>query len=216
LSPILLVLLAYLMGATPTSLWVGKGIYGVDLRTVGSKNLGATNAYRILGWKAALPVVAVDALKGWAPAALLPRLAHSDSPWAWVLAYGAAAILGHVYSVWVGFRGGKGVATGAGVFLALAPWAALAATGVWLAALGSTRIVSVASLLAAVALPVAVALTPHQGGPTLVAFSAVLAVFVTWAHRANIGRLSRGEELRFGHSGAQSGASGPPRGGSDR
>jgi glycerol-3-phosphate acyltransferase PlsY len=199
-NPLLLLLLAYLVGATPTSLWVGKRFHGVDLRTVGSRNLGATNTFRVLGWKAAVPVLAVDVLKGWVPTWLFPRL-DWGTPWGWALAYGAAAILGHVYSVWVGFRGGKGVATGAGVFLALAPWATLAAAGVWLLTLLAARLVSLASILAALALPAAVAFTPHRGGPVLVAFSAALAVFVLWTHRSNVARLLRGEERGFGRAG---------------
>lgn len=196
-SPFLLVALAYFLGATPTSLWLGRGLHGVDLRAVGSGNLGATNTFRVLGWKAAAPVMALDLLKGWLPTWTFPRVDGVDA-WGWTLAYGAAAIFGHVYSVWVRFRGGKGVATGTGVFLALAPWGVLAAAVVWAGVVAATRIVSVGSILAALVLPVAVALTPHQGGRAVVAFSAGLAAFVIWAHRANIVRLIRGEEHRFG------------------
>jgi glycerol-3-phosphate acyltransferase PlsY len=196
-SPYLLLPVAYLLGATPTSLWVGKTVYGVDLRTVGSGNLGATNALRVLGWKAALPVVIVDILKGWLPAWLFPRI-DSSAVWSWAIAYGAAAILGHVYSLWARFRGGKGVATSGGVFIALAPWGALVATSAWFLIAMLTRISSAASLTAAVALPIAVALTPHEGGRGLVAFSAALSAFVIWAHRANIRRLMRGEEKPMG------------------
>jgi acyl phosphate:glycerol-3-phosphate acyltransferase len=197
MSPFLLLPFAYLLGAIPTSLWVGKTVYGIDLRTVGSGNLGATNALRALGWKAALPVVIVDVFKGWLPAWLFPRL-DSSSAWAWAVAYGAAAILGHVYSLWARFRGGKGVATSGGVFIALAPWAALVATSAWFLVAALTRISSAASLTAALALPFAVWLTPHEGGQGLVAFSAALSAFVIWAHRANIRRLMRGEEKPMG------------------
>lgn len=198
MNPFLLLLLAYLLGATPTSLWVGKGIHGVDLRTEGSGNLGATNTFRVLGWKAALPVVVVDVLKGWFPAWFFPQIDVTGSPWIWGAAYGAAAIVGHVYSVWVHFRGGKGVATSGGVFLALTPWAVAVAFVTWLVALLATRTASVASIVAAVALPVAVAFTPHEGGAAMVAFTAALAVFVIWAHRSNVRRLLRGEEPRLG------------------
>jgi glycerol-3-phosphate acyltransferase PlsY len=197
MPPILLLSLAYVLGATPTSFWVGRLFYGVDLRAVGSGNLGATNAYRTLGARAAIPVMVVDLLKGWAPVALFPRLV-TEAPFGWTLAYGAAAILGHVFSFWVGFKGGKGVATSAGVFLALAPWAVLVALIVWLAAVLLTGYVSLGSILAALILPIAITLTPHVGGnPTLV-FTVALALFVVWAHRANVGRLVRGEEKRFG------------------
>ena len=120
MSPYALVLLAYVVGATPTSFWVGRYGYGVDLREMGSGNLGATNTFRVLGGKAALPVMVVDIAKGWLPVFLFPQV-DGSAAWTWALAYGAAAIVGHVFSFWVGFRGGKGVATSGGVFLALAP-----------------------------------------------------------------------------------------------
>ena len=196
MKPLSFVVLSYFLGAIPTSFWVGKAIYGVDLREKGSGNLGATNALRVLGWKAALPVVLVDVGKGFAPAWLFPRL--EPAPWSWALAYGAAAILGHVFSVWVRFRGGKGVATSAGVFLGLAPWAVLAGFVVWTVTVSVTRIVSLGSVLAALTIPVAVWFLPHDGGRPLLLFTVALAVFVIWAHRANLRRLARGEELRLG------------------
>ena len=190
-----LLLLAYLVGATPTSYLVGRLAYGIDLRKHGSGNLGATNVFRVLGWRAAVPVGIVDVAKGWAPAALFPRWDQAAEP-EWALAYGAAAIVGHVFSVYVKFRGGKGVATSAGVFTALAPWATLVALVVWVTTVAITRIVSLGSLLAAVALPVAVYFTDE---PRVTVWLAVgLALFVIYAHRSNIGRLVRGEENRFG------------------
>ncbi len=193
-----LVVLAYLMGATPTSYWVGRAFYGVDLRQHGSGNLGATNTVRVLGWKAAVPVIVVDLGKGFVPVWFFPRVL--DVPIGWTLAFGAAAIFGHIYSVWVGFRGGKGVATSAGVFLALAPWAVLGAFVVWAAVTLPTRYVSLGSMVAAASLPVFVAVTPHRGGTGMLVFTAALAVFIIWAHRTNIRRLLRGEENRFGAS----------------
>ncbi|CAN5623652.1 glycerol-3-phosphate 1-O-acyltransferase PlsY [soil metagenome] len=195
--PLLLVVASYLVGATPTSYWVGRGFHGVDLRTQGSGNLGATNVFRVLGWRWALPVVVVDILKGWAPVALFPLLLAGGVE-VWALAFGAAAILGHMYSFWVGFRGGKGVATSAGVFLGLAPLAVLAAFVVWSAAVVLTRYVSLGSVLAALVLPVAVISLPHRGGAILPFFASALAIFVIWAHRANVQRLLRGEENRIG------------------
>lgn len=210
--PLLLLVLAYVLGATPTSYWVGRAFHGVDLRTVGSGNLGATNTFRVLGWRAALPVMLVDILKGWAPVALFPLVPGApDSP-RWVLAFGAAAIVGHVYSFWVGFRGGKGVATSAGVFMGLAPWAVLVAFLVWVALVFSTRMVSAGSIAAALVLPVAVLLTPTRGGSAVIVFSFLLSFFVLFAHRSNIRRLLRGEEHRFGRGGAVvgSGDTAPP------
>ena len=193
----LLLVAAYLLGAIPSSFLVGK-LRGIDLRQHGSGNLGATNAFRVLGWKAALPVFVVDVAKGFVPAWYFPRLAPPGSPWAWAIAYGAAAIVGHVFSVWVRFRGGKGIATSAGVFLGLAPWAVLAGFVVWALTVASTRIVSLASMLSALTIPIAVWLLPDPGGRTLQWFTIGLAVFVIWAHRDNVRRLLRGEEHRFG------------------
>lgn len=203
MNPWLLVGLAYLLGSVPTSGWVGKGLYGVDLRKEGSGNLGATNTFRVLGWKAALPVVVFDIFKGWLPVAAFPAWAGGTT-FAWVLGFGAAAVAGHVFSVFAGFRGGKGVATSAGVFLGLAPLAVGLCLVLFVGLVAATRIVSVGSLAAAVALPILVALTPHRGGDALLLFSVVLSLFVLWAHRANVGRLLRGEENRFGRRGGAS------------
>ncbi len=197
MNPWLLLALSYLVGSMATSLWVGRAFFGVDLREKGSGNLGATNTFRVLGWRAALPVAIVDIAKGWAPVALFPAWAGGVG-FGWVLAFGGAAIAGHVFSVFVRFRGGKGVATSAGVFLGLAPLAAGVCIALFVVLVWATRIVSVGSLAAAVALPILVAVTPHQGGNGLLAFTLVLAAFVIWSHRANIGRLLRGEENRFG------------------
>ena len=197
MNPALLTLLAYGIGATPTSYWVGKGIYGIDLRTKGSSNLGATNTFRILGWKAALPVVFFDIGKGWFVVAMFPRWQAGDV-WEWALAYAAAAIVGHMFSFWVAFRGGKGVATMAGAFIALAPWAVMISFLVWLVVVFTTRYVSLASVFAMAVAPAGVYFTPHQGGATVLWFTAALASLVVWAHRGNMGRLLRGEENRFG------------------
>lgn len=196
MNPYLLLAVAYLLGAVPTSYWVARGVYGVDLRSAGSGNLGATNTFRLLGWRAAAPVVLFDIFKGWLPVWLFPGLASVED-FGWTLAFGAAAIIGHVFSVWVRFRGGKGVATSAGVFLALAPWAVLIGLLIFFGLALLTRIVSLGSLAAALTLPLTVALTPHRGGDLLVGFSVALSLFVVWAHRSNIRRLLRGEENRF-------------------
>lgn len=192
--PWLFLLASYLVGATPTSYIVARRFHGIDLREHGSGNLGATNAFRVLGWKAATPIFIVDIFKGWLPAALFP-LWDGASGWGWPLAYGALAIVGHVFSVYVGFRGGKGVATGAGVFLALAPIAVLAGFAAWLLLVFATGYVSVASIAAAITLPVVVLIT--QGAGPVFYLSLALAAFVIYAHRANVRRLLRGEEHRF-------------------
>jgi glycerol-3-phosphate acyltransferase PlsY len=190
-------LLAYLAGSIPTAWLVGRA-FGVDLREHGSGNLGATNAYRVLGTKAAVPVVVVDVLKGWAPTALFPGWDGAGDP-RLALAYGLLAIAGHVWPVWLGFRGGKGVATGAGVLIALTPLTALVALLVWLGVLSLTRIVSVSSLAAATVVPLVAWITD---APTFtVGFCTFVAAFVWWTHRTNLRRLRRGEELRFGRPG---------------
>jgi acyl phosphate:glycerol-3-phosphate acyltransferase len=192
----LLVLAAYLIGALPTSYAVARLVRGIDLRQHGSGNLGATNAFRVLGWRAATPIFIIDIAKGFIPAFFFPRLDGREVA-TWALAYGAAAILGHVYSVYVGFKGGKGVATGAGVFLALAPLAVLVGLVIWLLLVFTTGYVSLASITAAAALPIMVALTGAPG--EVLVLSAFLSAFVIYAHRANIRRLMRGEEHRFRH-----------------
>lgn len=198
MTPILFLLLAYVLGSTPTSYWVGRFAFGVDLRTVGSGNLGATNTFRALGWKAAVPVAMVDVLKGWFPVWFFPQHDYTAT-WAWTLGYAGAAILGHVFSFWVRFKGGKGIATSAGVFLGLAPWGVLVALLVWIAVTFTTRIVALGSLAAAVTLPVFLFFSPPaRGGDALILFTVALAIFVFWAHRSNIRRLLRGEENRFG------------------
>lgn len=209
MSPWAFLVIAYALGATPTSFWVARFVYGVDLRSEGSGNLGATNAFRVLGAKAASPVLVFDVLKGWIPVSVFPGLAVTPGgpplSDAWVLAIAGAAIVGHVFSFWVRFSGGKGVATSAGVLLALAPWAVLAGFVGWLILVGITRIVSIGSIAAAILVPLAVAFTPHQAGSPMIWFAAGLGVFVIWAHRSNIGRLRRGEEPRFGGSSASEG-----------
>ena len=197
---LLLILAAYAAGAIPTSLWVGRLFHRVDLRREGSGNLGATNVFRVLGWKTALPVVLVDILKGWAPAALFPQVG-ADGGAGWGMAYGAASILGHVFSFWVGFRGGKGVATSAGVFLALAPIGTGVAVAVWIVAVWTTGFVSVGSIAAALTLPAVLLVTPVAREPLILPVTVLLAAFVLWTHRTNIGRLLRGEEHRFRRKG---------------
>ena len=191
---------AYFLGAVPTSYWVGKTFHGVDLREHGSGNLGATNAFRVLGWGSAVPVVLVDLAKGFLPVWLFPML--TGAGFGWTLAFGAGAIAGHMFSLFVGFKGGKGIATSAGVFVGLAPWAVLGALVVWCLLTFSTGYVSLGSIGAALVLPPLIAVTPHRGESGLLWFATALALFVVWAHRGNIGRLMRGEENRFSRRGA--------------
>ncbi|HEX3160858.1 MAG TPA: glycerol-3-phosphate 1-O-acyltransferase PlsY [Gemmatimonadaceae bacterium] len=193
---------AYLSGAFPTAYLAGRLVKGIDLRQHGSGNLGATNVYRLLGSKVAGVVLLVDALKGALPVLLLPSLLVSDRPELWAIAFGVAAILGHVRSpflLWKG--GGKGVATAGGVFGALAPVAMLAAIVAWGLVLWATGYVSLASLTAAALLPLVVLATLGASSPVF-GFSVVVALFVFWTHRANIQRLRAGTENRFGRKAA--------------
>lgn len=190
---ILLILAAYLTGAIPTSFIVGR-IKGIDLRQHGSGNLGATNAFRVLGRNAAIPVFVFDIFKGFFPTYFFPLWDRSDVALL-ALAYGAAAIVGHVFSIYVRFKGGKGVATSAGVLLALAPAAVLIGLAVWATLVFVTGYVSLGSIVAAVIVPIVVLLM--QGTTAVFWLTLAVAAFIIYAHRANIGRLRRGEEHSF-------------------
>ena len=190
---------AYLIGSIPTAYLVGRA-NGVDLRTVGSGNLGATNVFRTLGWKWGLFVYLVDVLKGVVPVLWLPAVASVAGGWPWGVVFGVIAILGHVRPVFLmGKGGGKGVATASGVFLALAPVAAGCALIAFIITVAVTRYVSLGSLIGALVLPVVLLVQSHGLSP-LVLVSAAIAAFVFWTHRDNIGRLRRGEERRVGRS----------------
>jgi glycerol-3-phosphate acyltransferase PlsY len=197
MSPIVGVLLSYLAGSVPSAYLAGK-FRGVDLRKHGSGNLGATNVARVLGAKTGAVVFLADLLKGFLPVYFLPTYTETLRPELWALVYGVAAIAGHVKPIFLlGKGGGKGVATATGVFLALAPLPVLVANAVWIIAFYFTRYVSLASLLAAAILPIAILVwTRNPQSPVLIA-SVIIASFVFWTHRANIGRLRRGEEHRF-------------------
>lgn len=200
-----LILAAYLVGSIPTSLWLARYVKGVDLRRWGSGNLGATNLYRAAGPRLALVAVVIDVGKGFVPAWFFPQLDASGAP-QWALAYGVAAVIGHIYSAWAGFDGGKGVATGGGFYLALAPLAVGLGLVVWAALIVTVRIASIASLLAASLLPGLVWLSGHRSDYVFWA-SLPLAALVWWTHRSNIARLMAGEEPRVAR-----GSGAPPQG----
>ncbi len=202
MHPGLALALAYASGSIPFALIAGR-LHGVDLRTQGSGNLGATNVFRVLGWKTGVTVFLADALKGALPVLLLPSHIDSQRPVAvWGILVGVAAIAGHVRPLFLGLRkGGKGVATAAGVFFALAPVPMLATFAVFTAVVFASGYVSLGSLTSAVLLPTLLAVTLGAGSP-LFLVSVVIAAFVFWTHRGNIRRLRRGEEHRFGKGGA--------------
>lgn len=186
---------SYLVGAIPTSYLVGRLFRGIDLREHGSRNLGATNLYRVLGWRYAVPVGLFDVAKGALPVLILGPLGPAGG--LFPLACGITAVLGHVFSIFVGFRGGKGVATGAGVVLAVAPGAVAVAFAVWAVLVYATGYVSVGSICGAVAYPVAVYLL-HADQRPYIGVHIGLATAIVWFHRANIRRLLNGTENRFG------------------
>jgi glycerol-3-phosphate acyltransferase PlsY len=197
MSPIIGVVLSYLAGSIPSAYLAGKA-RGVDLRKHGSGNLGATNVVRVLGPKIGAAVFIADLLKGFLPVYFLPRYTETLQPGLWALVFGVAAIAGHVKPIFLlGKGGGKGVATASGVFLALAFVPMLIAEALWIIVFYFTRYVSLASLVGAAVLPVAILVLSHDPRSPVFIASVVIASFVFWTHRANIGRLRRGEEHRF-------------------
>jgi glycerol-3-phosphate acyltransferase PlsY len=198
------ILASYLVGAIPTSYLVSRLVAGIDLRQHGSGNLGATNLYRVLGWKYAVPVALFDIAKGAVPVLCFAPLVSDSQLFA--LACGVAAIVGHVFSVFVRFKGGKGVATAAGVMLGLTPAALGISALVWVVLVALTGYVSLGSIAAAAVFPLAVYLLEHPARPELIWIDAAVAAGVIFLHRRNIQRLLRGTENRF----RRSTASAPP------
>ena len=190
-------LAAYLLGAIPFGLVIA-GTRGIDLRKFGSGNIGATNAMRALGKPLGLLVFLLDAAKGFAPACLgLRGIAGLPASPGWGLGLGAAAVLGHTFPVWLRFKGGKGVATACGVWLAVAPLPCLIALGVFVLALVLTRYVSLASTLAAFALPLALKIQAESPDGMVMA-AAAMALLIAVRHRGNFVRIAAGVEPRLG------------------
>jgi acyl phosphate:glycerol-3-phosphate acyltransferase len=187
---------SYLLGAIPTSYLAGRIFRGIDLREHGSRNLGATNLYRVLGWRFAVPVGLLDAAKGLIPVLVFaPRVSSSEL---FALVCGLTAVVGHAFSVFVRFKGGKGVATAAGVMLGLTPAALGVAAAVWVALVYLTGYVSVASISAAAVFPVAVFLIDRPARAAMLWLDVAVAAGIIWLHRGNIRRLLNGTENRFG------------------
>jgi acyl phosphate:glycerol-3-phosphate acyltransferase len=181
---------AYLLGSIPFGYLAGRA-RGVDIRTLGSRNVGATNVFRTLGKPIGIAVMVLDIAKG-VVAVVIARIL-TDDPWPLVAA--GAAVVGHVYPLWLRFKGGKGVAVGCGVAIGLVPWVALALVPVWVLLVGLTRYVSLASIVVAVASAPTVWLFGCER--SAVVFAVIVGVAVVVRHRANIVRLVRGEELRL-------------------
>jgi len=185
---LLLILVAYGLGAVPFGLYVARFVKGIDPRDAGSKNVGATNVARLCGAQWGVLVLVLDIFKGYLPAALAP----DGMGWVALSLIGAASILGHAYSPMLDFRGGKAVATTIGVFLALAPWAMFFAVVCCLTVIALSGYVSVGSLTLALALPVFSLLTGNIG---LVPLALGVMLFLFWRHRENILRLNKGQEM---------------------
>lgn len=195
---IVILILAYLLGSIPSSVWLGKWLKGVDLREHGSGNAGATNAFRVLGKPIGIAVLAMDILKGF----LAVNLSHMqdtilpDSE-AWMIlriALGFLAVAGHIFPVFAGFDGGKGVATMAGVGLAIHPYAALAAMGIYLLVFLVIRLSALGSLTAVISYPVWVILVFQSEYKAIWVFSVAVPILIFITHRSNIARLIRGKE----------------------
>jgi glycerol-3-phosphate acyltransferase PlsY len=199
-----IVLISYLIGSVPAGYIAGR-VAGIDIRKVGSGNIGATNVLRVLGKRYGYPVFLFDFAKGTVAVEISILIFNSTyhaevSREVCATLAGVSSVIGHSYPVWLGFKGGKGVATSFGVVFGLIPVAALIAVVVWLMTFGTTRYVSVASMTAALVLPVTVVAMLYLkqlSGPTLLLFSTCLAAIVIWRHRSNVSRLMSGTEPRF-------------------
>ena len=191
-------LASYLLGSIPFGLLLGKLLGGKDVRNVGSGNIGATNVARAAGPGAGILTLLLDTVKGALPVWLAGHLTNETG--SWMMLAGLAAMAGHCFPVWLGFRGGKGVATATGVFFVLCPLATSGAIVLWILVVAFWGYVSLASIAAAAAMPLLVYLfwAPHHAPPYAVSFGTLLAaVLIIWKHEANIRRLLAGEEPRF-------------------
>lgn len=203
LSVIFLLIVAYLLGSIPNAVWIGKRYYGIDVREHGSKNAGATNTLRVLGRQAALPVFALDVLKGFAAVTLMSLMKYSPAVGDEMLTIFkilavVAAVLGHIFPIFADFRGGKGVATLVGSVVAIAPSIILLCFGVWLVIFILTNYVSLASMCAGVSFPIFILTSPRTNDNiSLIIFSFAVAVLLIWTHRKNISRLRAGTESKI-------------------
>ena len=194
-------LVAYIMGSFPMGYWVGQVFFKKDITATGSGNIGATNTYRILGPRAGAVVLLADFLKGAAPVIIMKSVKAPVelAPW-FVVAAGLLAMFGHTFSVFLKFKGGKGVATALGVIIVLLPNVMVALLAIWLVVLGLTRYISASSIIAVVLLPAFTFLWYGQETP-LIIFSFLVAILVLYKHRSNIKRLMQGVEPKVGSSG---------------
>lgn len=197
LSNIILVALAYLLGSIPSAVWIGKRFYNIDVREHGSGNAGATNTLRVLGKKAGIPVLIIDALKGYVAVTLINWSAYTPHSTPFInfqLVLGTAALLGHIFPVFASFRGGKGIATLLGITIAVSPVASAISIAVFLIVFLSFSYVSLGSIIAAVVYPLSVILVLKTTALSLIVFSLLVAILVVITHKKNIERLLKNEE----------------------
>ncbi len=199
---ITLIIAAYLIGSIPTAVWVGKIFYNKDVREYGSGNAGATNTFRVLGVKAGIPVLIIDVFKGWISVNLphffdTGMFAYSSSFINFQLVLGLAALLGHIFPIYAGFRGGKGIATLLGIIIALDPHGALFAISIFLIILVLSRFVSLSSMIAALSFPLYIIAIEKNPYLSITIFSLFIAILVLITHQKNIERLLRGEESKI-------------------
>jgi glycerol-3-phosphate acyltransferase PlsY len=196
---IILLLSAYLLGSIPTAVWIGKFFYRTDVREYGSGNAGATNAFRVLGKKAGIPVLLIDVLKGFAAVNLAYFSNYTQPSNQFInlqLVLGIASLVGHIFPIFASFRGGKGIATLLGIILAVHPYAAFISMGIFVVVLLITRYVSLGSMVGALAFPLNVILVFETKTPSLIIFSILIAIMVLITHQKNIERLIRREESK--------------------
>ncbi len=199
MTELLLILGAYLIGSFATAVWVSKGVFGIDIREHGSGNAGATNTFRVLGPKAGTFVMLVDMLKGVLAVRLAYLIPAYDSLEQMInlqVGLGLAAVVGHIFPIWAGFRGGKGIATLFGMVLAIQPLVALCCVGVFLMILFLTRYVSLSSILASIAFPVLILFIFREQEIYYRIFAIAVAVMVVLTHQKNIVRLISGNESK--------------------
>lgn len=198
---ILALILAYLLGSIPSAVWIGKLFFGVDVRTKGSGNAGATNAIRVLGWKAGIPVLLFDICKGWGAVSLSYFLHKGiqapDQMIYFQIMLAFLVVLGHVFPLFAGFRGGKGVATLLGVGIALFPYPVIVCLGIFILVLILTKYVSLSSITAAIAFPFVEVFLFGQTSLPLILMAVGVALFIPLTHKKNIQRLLKNEEKRF-------------------
>jgi glycerol-3-phosphate acyltransferase PlsY len=195
----LLLLTAYLIGSIPTSVWIGKRFYNIDVREFGSGNAGATNTFRVLGKRAGIPVLIIDILKGSVAVALSYFADYKSSAEAFIdlqLGLGVATLLGHIFPIFAGFRGGKGVATMLGVVLCITPVPCALALIIFLVVLLSARMVSLSSMMAGISYPFFLAFASQNNNHILTVFSIIVAALLIVTHRKNIKRILRKEESK--------------------